>query len=56
MQTDIPTEDIVEGIIPGTCQLKFEVHTDTHGKFRAKVLAVESGIETGEFDVTYVTA
>ncbi len=56
VQTDIPTEDIVEGIIPGTCQLKFEGHSDSHTKFRAKVGAGESGIETGEFQVSYVTA
>lgn len=51
--TDIPEDEIFEGVVPGSCELKFYEYTRSYGKVR------QAGIgstEFGSYTVNYATA
>ena len=51
--TDIPEDEIFEGVVPGSCELKFYEYTKTYGKVRQ---AGVGNTEFGTYTITYSTA
>jgi len=51
--TDIPEDEIFEGVVPGSCELKFYDYTKTYGKVRQAGI---NNTQFGSFTMTYTVA
>jgi len=53
--TDIPEDEIFEGVVPGSCELKFFTYSKSYGKVRqAGIGSLEFGSWSVVFEVAYI--